>query len=251
MKITSVYIDGFNLYYGCLKDGSYRWLDQSAFCRNILPKNHIHRIRYLIARVHPGIGDSDKLVRQQTYLRALQTLPDLTVHYGHFLRSVVRHPLVNPLSRGPRYAEVIKMEEKGSDVNLATFLFCDGFVNDYEVAVVVSNDSDLALPIEVTRTRLGKDVIIVNPHRSGPSVELRNATNFVRSVRENVSFEASCHPSFPMQQELSQSLRYGSAVSRSKNCDVGKFAIPEENAPASAKPYPVLPRPSEQEPKPS
>ena len=43
-----------------------------------------------------------------------------------------------------QFVEVIKTEEKGSDVNLAVHLLNDAWLDRYECAVVVSNDSDLA-----------------------------------------------------------------------------------------------------------
>ncbi len=43
---THVYVDGFNLYYGCLKGTSYKWLDLEALCRHLLPQNQVQRIRY-------------------------------------------------------------------------------------------------------------------------------------------------------------------------------------------------------------
>ena len=58
----------------------------------------------------------------------------------------------------------MKTEEKGSDVNLATFLLLDAFKHDCDVAVVISNDSDLKLPIEVAQRELGLRVGVVNPH---------------------------------------------------------------------------------------
>ena len=54
-------------------------------------------------------------------------------------------------------------EEKGSDVNLATRLLVGGFTGDYEQAVVVSNDSDLAAPIRYVNNDLGLRVVLVNP----------------------------------------------------------------------------------------
>lgn len=42
--------------------------------------------------------------------------------------------------------DIIKTEEKGSDVNLAVHLLNDGWLDAYDCAVVVSNDSDLARP---------------------------------------------------------------------------------------------------------
>lgn len=61
--------------------------------------------------------------------------------------------------------EVHKTEEKGSDVNIATNLLLDAFDNDFDVAWVMSNDSDLAFPIDVVRTRFTKDVGILNPRK--------------------------------------------------------------------------------------
>ena len=57
---------------------------------------------------------------------------------------------------GPRTVEILNAEEKGSDVNLASYLLLDGFEKDYEMAVVISNDSDLKLPIRMTGTKLEK-----------------------------------------------------------------------------------------------
>src|SRR5947208_16760199 len=67
-----------------------------------------------------------------------------------------------------RTVEVIRTEEKGSDVNLATMLLVDSFAEEFELAVVISNDSDLAMPIEVVR-QMGFDVGILNPAYTGPA----------------------------------------------------------------------------------
>ena len=73
-------------------------------------------------------------------------------------------PLASPHSSGPRSVEVIKTEEKGSDVNLATYLLLDAFENRSDTAVVISNDSDLAEAVRVAQVELGIRVGIVNPH---------------------------------------------------------------------------------------
>jgi len=41
---ANVYVDGFNLYYGAVKNSPYRWLEISTMCRLLLPKDDIHRI---------------------------------------------------------------------------------------------------------------------------------------------------------------------------------------------------------------
>ena len=98
-------------------------------------------------------------------------------------------PLAPP---GRGYVRVIKTEEKGSDVNLATHLLIDGFDNSYELAVVLSNDSDLLEPIKVVTQRLGKPVGILNPHRS-PSAALLPHVRFVKQIRRGVL----AHSQFP------------------------------------------------------
>ncbi len=161
---TNVYVDAFNLYYGSLKGTPYRWLDLGALCARLLPKDRINRIRYFTATVSARLDNPDAPQRQQIYLRALETTPGLSIHYGHYLSHVTRMPLANPRRGGARTVEVVKTEEKGSDVNLATYLLLDAFQHDCEVAVVISNDSDLKLPIEIAQSELGIGVGVVNPH---------------------------------------------------------------------------------------
>ena len=148
----------------------------------MLSKHEIVRIRYFTALVDSRPGNPTQPQRQQTYLRALRTISNLTIHYGHFLTKTRLRPLAQEPQTGPRTVEVLNTEEKGSDVNLATYLLIDGFENDYEMAVVISNDSDLKLPIEMTRTRLGKQVGVVDPS-SETSFELRKAASWYRPLR--------------------------------------------------------------------
>jgi uncharacterized LabA/DUF88 family protein len=161
---TNVYVDAFNLYYGCLKGTPYRWLDIGALCGRLLPRDEIGRIRYFTATVSARPENPGAPQRQQIYLRALATIPGFSIHYGHYLSHVTRMPLAHPRRGGARTVEVVKTEEKGSDVNLATYLLLDAFKGECEVAVVVSNDSDLKLPIEVAQDELGLRVGVVNPH---------------------------------------------------------------------------------------
>jgi len=162
--VANVYVDAFNLYYGCLKGTPYRWLDLGALCTRLMPKDRINRIRCFTATVSARPENAAAPQRQQVYLRALETVPELSIHYGHYLSHVTRMALANPRRGGARTVEVMKTEEKGSDVNLATFLLLDAFKRDCEVAVVISNDSDLKLPIEVAQAELGIRVGVLNPH---------------------------------------------------------------------------------------
>jgi uncharacterized LabA/DUF88 family protein len=179
---TNIYIDGFNLYYGCIKNTPYHWLDVGKMCRLLLPNDEINKIKYFTALVEARPNDPDQPVRQQTFLRALQTIPNLEIILGTFLSHEVKMPL-SPIGNG--YAKVIKTEEKGSDVNIATHLLMDCFRENYELAVVVSNDSDLLLPIQVVTKQFGKPVGLLNPQKH-TSMALLPHVKFVKKIRGSV-----------------------------------------------------------------
>ena len=180
-----MYIDGFNLYYGALKGSPNKWLDLRRLCDRLLPGNDVACIRYFTAKVEGRGSDPRQPQRQETYLRALRTIPDLTIHLGQFRSRPTRLPLTDPPTDGPRTVSVIRTEEKGSDVNLASLLLRDGFEGRFQTAVVVTNDSDLKLPIEIVRDRPGLGVGVVNPHK--PSKRSRDLSpTFFRQLRPQI-----------------------------------------------------------------
>lgn len=175
---TNVYVDAFNLYYGCLLNSPYKWINLRKLVEEILPTNAINKVRVFAARV-TARNDPDQPARQATYFRALKTIPDLSLHYGQFVEHPIRAKLVIPPTTGSAFVRVWKTEEKGSDVNLATYLLLDAVAGDYEAAVVVSNDSDLCEPILHVRKTFGKKVVVLHPCRPGsnPSFELRKVSS--------------------------------------------------------------------------
>jgi hypothetical protein len=163
-----VYVDGFNLYYGCLRGTPYRWLDVGKLCSLMLPKDEVVAIKYFTAEVgrRPWAKDSEPAESedQQTYFRALKTIPNLSLHFGQFFNTAIPARLVTPPRRGRKRRMVWKTEEKGSDVNLASHLLIDGFRARYDLAVVISNDSDLKEPVHFVRHDLQAPIGILNPH---------------------------------------------------------------------------------------
>lgn len=191
---TIVYVDGFNLYYGALKDTPHRWLDLGRLCTAMLRQHQqIVGVKYFTARVQPRPGNPQQAQRQQIYLRALETVPNLSIYYGRFFTNAVFRRLVKTPKRGSPSRQVWVTEEKGSDVNLASHLLIDGFRARYDLAVVISNDSDLKTPIEVVRQDLNAPVGVLNPHKkrswalSPPSLP---AGSFYKPIRSGVL--ASC-----------------------------------------------------------
>lgn len=186
---TNFYIDGFNLYYGAVKTRwpQFKWLDIGAFCSALLPTHTINRIRYFTALVIPPPEDPQMRIRQDIYLRALRTVPNLHVHdEGWFILKEDLHrqfPLAYPKNRpvgsSPQSVHVQLPEEKGSDVNLASYLLLDCFQGDFDEAVVISNDADLAVPIDMVVTKFHKTVGVVNPHpKSRRSVTLQKVASW-------------------------------------------------------------------------
>ena len=94
--------------------------------------------------------------------------------------------LAVPRAGQPRTVEVIKTEEKGTDVNIASYLLLDAFEVDSDLAVIVSNDADLAEPMRIVLREFGMDVGIANPFRR-PSSELsRVPVTLRRQIREGM-----------------------------------------------------------------
>lgn len=173
LRLT-IYVDGFNPYYALLKpDPAVRWLDLAALAAALRPQAPA-TVRYFTAKVRP-IPDPGARTRQRLYLKALETLPDVTVHFGHFTTHEVRMALVAPAPGGPNTARVWKTEEKGSDVNIATFLLLDGHDRLYDEAIVISRDSDLVEPVREANRRFGP-VHVLNPRNVHSDLALAAAS---------------------------------------------------------------------------
>ena len=181
MLKTNVYIDGFNLYYGSLKRTPYKWLDVGKLCQVMLPLHNIQSIKYFTANVSARPNDLQLSVRQQIYFRALRTIQNLTIVYGHF--STHSAPMILTGVVPVQRVWVDKTEEKGSDVNLATHLLHNGFKGEFEAAVIITNDSDLTAPVKVVRQVLNLPIGILNPH-DRDSKTLQQYATFVKRIRQ-------------------------------------------------------------------
>lgn len=178
------YVDGFNLYKGALEGTAYKWLDLAALCDR-LAGAQVDSVAYCTARLVALPGDPGAVTRQDAYLRALSGNPRIETFLGKFTRRTPRMykvaevncvccsrpPVLSPCACcSGNTIQVVKFEEKGSDVQLAVQLVRDSYEGNFDRAVVISNDSDLQPAIDVVRTIGGKEVIVVNPHKNGPSL---------------------------------------------------------------------------------
>ena len=195
MNRTTVYVDGFNLYYGALKGTSLKWLNLQKLCELYLkPTNfQITKINYFTAPVSGTPDDPDKPQRQLKYIRALRTLPIVEIIDGHFI--VERITLQKADGSGP--VVVINTKEKKSDVNLASLMLWDAHCNTFDTAVLISGDSDFETPLSIVKNRFRKKTLVLDPQRNGTPTSPMNRNNDYKPIRVGALTEAQ----FPIELE--------------------------------------------------
>jgi uncharacterized LabA/DUF88 family protein len=191
---TIAYVDGFNLYYRLLKKRpDLRWLNPRQLIEEFMPRDHeLVQVNYYTARISERSEKPGAAARQAIYLKALSTIPRLKIHQGNFLTSKTWMALSAPprarpepyqwTEPAPKLVRVIKSEEKGSDVNIAAHLVRDAFINAFDTALVLTNDSDLVEPIRIAIREVGKKVGLLAPVES-PTRSLTEVASFCLHVR--------------------------------------------------------------------
>jgi uncharacterized LabA/DUF88 family protein len=158
MPKTIVYIDGFNLYYGLLRRSPYKWLDLvSLFANHVLADvANVTEVRYYTAPILGKMSDDPaSAMRQRTYLQALRKLHPtrLSIIEGQMIAGKGYQRLVAPIPQAPelKTVQVYSFDEKKTDVSLATDMLNGAWKNEYEQAVLCSNDSDLQPALAMVR----------------------------------------------------------------------------------------------------
>jgi len=223
---TTIYVDGLNFYYGAVSGTPHKWVDFEALSRRLVPTDQIGKIRYFTARVS-GVLDPGAPRRQEVLLRAIRANPLVEVHEGYFRaderwlpvaqgrlpdlfrpalrpRWLLRRVNLRSDDGSRRRVKVLRLEEKGSDVNLGAHLLEDVFTQACTKAVVISNDSDLVTPIRMAVAR-GVHVTVVNPRQGRSTGRLRQVASAHRSIRRSVV--AQCQMPDPMVDATGVALR--------------------------------------------
>ena len=100
------------------------------------------------------------MASQSAYLEALAGKePRLSIEEGFYLLSTKTMPNATP---PPPFVQVLKAEEKGTDVNIACGMLADAYERKAETFILVSGNSDLATPVKCVRA-LGFEVLVFNP----------------------------------------------------------------------------------------
>jgi uncharacterized LabA/DUF88 family protein len=160
-----VYIDGFNLYFGMREAGfdQCRWLNIRKLAENLLqPGQELKQIKYFTSRVS---NNPDKQKRQSTYIDALESV-NVKIFYGNYQDGSIECKRCGHIWHTAK--------EKMTDVNIATSIIIDAFKDEYDMAMLISGDSDLVPPIKSVHEHFkNKRVFIAFPpkrHNSSMSL---------------------------------------------------------------------------------
>lgn len=91
--------------------------------------------------------------------------------------------------------DVIKTEEKGTDVNLAIELVTDAYENNFDYAMLFSNDSDMAKAIKIVTEKCKKFVGLYVDKKANTNKILTENTHIKRIGKTRF---ASCQLSNPV-----------------------------------------------------
>jgi uncharacterized LabA/DUF88 family protein len=174
-----VYVDGFNLYFGLRSKGwrKHYWLNLQALATALLkPGQTLQCVHYFTSRIRANGRNLPDMQRQTTYLEALDTLPGLQLHFGHYLEK--------PKQCRQCGAQWMDYEEKMTDVNIAVQLLSDAFDDRFDTALLISGDSDLTTPVNKLRTQFPAKRLIVAFPPDRQSFELKKAANATFTIGE-------------------------------------------------------------------
>jgi uncharacterized LabA/DUF88 family protein len=174
------YVDGFNLYFG-LREAGWKdlyWLNMHALSARLAKHDQqVVRTKYFTSRIS---RPRDKVRRQSTLIEAIRSIPECEVFFGHYLSS-------------PRtcancgYTQHVPTE-KMTDVNIATEMLIDAFTNSFDVALLISGDSDLTAPINAVRRLFPtKRVVVAFPPNRFSTTLARAANGYVYIERNKLA----------------------------------------------------------------
>lgn len=204
---TRIYIDGYNFYYGCLKNTPYKWLDLIPLFENyILPsalvKDQTGQTRQSLLLEAPSIKlftaniiesvakSADSVSSQAKYHTALRKRHNEKIELikGYYAVDKKKMKVVDSItpSRPPRECQEIqvwKVEEKQSDVNLALQAYHDAMTEEVDHVVIVTNDTDISPALQMIREHTNVIVGLVIPTLDqvrNPNVSLTQHSHWTR-----------------------------------------------------------------------
>lgn len=167
-----VYVDGFNIYFGMIEAGfgNCKWLNLKSLAISLLKANQeLVELKYFTSRVS---NNPDKQKRQTAYLEALE-IEGIKIYYGHYQRDTIECNRCSHIWAN--------YNEKMTDVNIATQMIIDAYQDQYDMAMLISGDSDLVPPIRAIHENFKQKRVFVAfpPKRFNNSVALVAKGSFI------------------------------------------------------------------------
>lgn len=209
MQRVIVYVDGYNLYYSRLRGTPFKWLDLVVLFRDRLlhqqmPDAELVALKYFTAPALARFATrgTTSVAAQNAYHRALQVHHAGLVEIIQGFHSTERAPMIryrHPPDRTDR-ADVWRIEEKQTDVNIALSIYRDVSKGEATTVVLCSNDSDMvpvlkAIREDFTAVTVGVVAPLPEPIGKRPaSVELHQLADWARRYIRDDELAASLLP---------------------------------------------------------
>jgi uncharacterized LabA/DUF88 family protein len=140
------------------------------------PGQQLRATHFFTTAIRDNHHNAADRLRQVDYIQALASR-GVAVQYGHYLEKT--------RTCNRCHASWVDYEEKMTDVNLAVQLLMDAFDNAFDVALVISGDSDLTTPIKCVRQRFPHKRLIVAFPPKRHSAALRSAAHGCLTIGED------------------------------------------------------------------
>jgi len=139
------------------------WLDVQLLAGRLLMSDQkLIQTKYFTSRVR---NNPEKEKRQNTYLEALYFSSEVKIFYGHYQSHV---EICRRCGHSYPYSN-----EKMTDVNIATELLTDAFKDKFDIALLITGDSDLVPPVKSVHSNFPDKRVVVGfpPSRFNLSVK--------------------------------------------------------------------------------
>ncbi len=174
---TWLYIDGNHLFQTAIKGTNLGRLNPAALVEQAFPDNPIHCVKYFGTSLPRADFAPAEVEAQRVHWELLRTIANFYLIEGRFRRRAL------PAGLG------VRLEERGTEVNLTSHLLSDVMLGCFDAAIVVTGNPEFALPIRLARRYSNLPIGVLNSQRlSGPArrpprpcAELRAAASFYQN----------------------------------------------------------------------
>ena len=169
MQRVAIFIDGSNLVGNLQKRGWPAFIDLDHLTSKLVKDGRLVYLLYGFSSPHPTKVPESVRIDQQRYHDTLRRMPHISLGEGW---------------RSPP-----DFDEKAVDVKLAISLVMMARNNNYDIAYLITADSDLAPAVDVVR-QIGKEVVLVYFwDKDRPKHERRYPHRLAQAATDRIAFK--------------------------------------------------------------